>query len=146
MPNVATILKEEIRRQAKKVVKIEVSATRRAVAQYRRDIARLKREVREQARALGFLKGQERKRLGLPETEEEKIRHSARSVCAQRRRLKLSAEQFATLVGVSSQSVYHWEHGAARPRKAQLRSLARVRKLGRREALAELAPRRRKPR
>ena len=48
MPNIAAVLKEEIRRLAKKEVKTHIPATKHAVAQYRRDIAKLKRLVREQ--------------------------------------------------------------------------------------------------
>ena len=43
MPNIAAVLKEEIRRLAKREIKADASSTKRAVAQYRRDIARLER-------------------------------------------------------------------------------------------------------
>jgi len=42
------------------------------------------------------------------------------------------------LVGVSSLTVYSWEHGKSRPRNAQFASLVAVRGLGRREALKKL--------
>jgi DNA-binding transcriptional regulator YiaG len=141
MPNLAIVLKDEIRRLAKKEVRAEVGSTRRAVVQYRRDIARLKREMQDQQKEISFLKAQERKRLGQPQAAEEpqeKARFSARSVQAQRRRLKLSAEEFGRLVGVSSLTVYSWEHGKSRPRNAQFASLVAVRGLGRREALKKL--------
>ena len=40
MPNIATVLKEEIRRLAKREIKASTSSTKGAVAQYRRDIAK----------------------------------------------------------------------------------------------------------
>ena len=43
MPNIAAVLKDEIRRLAKKEIKAQVGSTKQAVAQYRRDIAELKR-------------------------------------------------------------------------------------------------------
>jgi transcriptional regulator with XRE-family HTH domain len=43
------------------------------------------------------------------------------------------------LLGVSAQSVYHWESGKARPRASQLQAIAAVRKLGRRAVAAQLA-------
>ena len=140
MPNIAVVLKDEIRRLAKKEVRTEVSATKRAVAQYRRDIARLKRQLQGQGKEIGFLKAQERKRLGQQAAEEprEKVRFSARSVQAQRRRLRLSAEDYAKLIGVSSLTVYHWEHGKSRPRKAQACFACRRPRLGAWEALAKL--------
>jgi DNA-binding transcriptional regulator YiaG len=141
MPNIAVVLKDEIRRLAKKEVRAEVGSTKRAVVQYRRDIARLKREMQDQQKEIGFLKAQERKRLGQPQAPERpqgKARFSARSVQAQRRRLKLSAEDFGRLVGVSSLTVYSWEHGKSRPRSAQFAALVVARGLGRREALKKL--------
>jgi DNA-binding transcriptional regulator YiaG len=46
------------------------------------------------------------------------------------------------LLGVSGQSIYHWEAEKSRPRQAQLLAIAALRNLGKREAkkrLAELA-------
>ena len=68
----------------------------------------------------------------------ERVRFSARSVRAQRKRLKLSAEDYAKLARVSTLTVYNWEHGKTRPRKAQLAALIALRKMGRRDALAKL--------
>ena len=45
---------------------------------------------------------------------------------------------FATLLGVSGQSVYKWEHGEARPRARQLEAIAELRGIGKREAAARL--------
>ena len=49
-----------------------------------------------------------------------------------------SAADFATLLGVSGQSVYKWEHGEARPRARQLEAIAALRGIGKREAAARL--------
>jgi DNA-binding transcriptional regulator YiaG len=66
------------------------------------------------------------------------VRFSARSVKAQRRRIGLSADDYAKLVGVSSLTIYNWEHGKSRPRKEQLASLVSIRGIGKREAQAKL--------
>ena len=58
---------------------------------------------------------------------------------AQRSRLGLSAADYGKLVGVSGLTIYNWEHGKARPRKAQLAALVTVRGVGKREALLKLA-------
>ena len=83
------------------------------MAQYRRDIAKLKQQMQAQAKEITFLKAQDRKRLGQPEVKEngelEGVRFSARSVKAQRRKLKLSAADYGKLVGVSGLTVYNWE-------------------------------------
>ncbi len=140
--NLAGILKDAMRRLARKEIRAETGKTRTAVAQYRRDIARLKREVQSQRREIAFLKTQEQKRLGQQPTAaepKEKVRYSARSVRAQRRRLKLSAADYGKLVGVSGLTIYSWEHGKSRPRKAQLAGLVAARGIGKREAMAKLA-------
>jgi len=141
MPDLAATLKEEIRRLARKEIKAQTTTTKQAVSQYRRDIARLKRQLGEQEKKIACLEAREQNRSAEAEVADEPtkgVRFSARSVKAQRKRLKLSAEDYAKLVGVSAQTIYLWEHGKSRPREAQLAALVRVRGLGRREALAEL--------
>ena len=54
MPNIAAVLKEEICRLAKKEVKAQVGKTQRASAQYRRDIANLKRVLGRQKKRSGY--------------------------------------------------------------------------------------------
>ena len=70
------------------------------------------------------------------------VRYSARSVRAQRKRLGISAEDYGRLIGVSGLTIYNWEHGKARPRKAQLAALIAVRGIGKREAVKQLQTRR----
>ena len=141
MPNIAGVLKEEICRLAKKEVKTQLGKTQKAAAQYRRDIAKLKRVLGQQDKEIRLLKKLTHPQ-GQPQTEEserEGIRFSARSVKAQRQRLGLSAADYGKLVGVSGLTIYNWEHEKARPRKAQLAALVAVRGIGKREALAKLA-------
>jgi DNA-binding transcriptional regulator YiaG len=142
MPNIAAVLKDEIRRLAKREIKANTSSTKGAVAQFRRDIARLKRQMQAQQKEIAFLKSQEQKRLGQPQPAEEDelegVRFSARSAKAQRERLGLSQQNYAKLVGVSPMTIYNWESGNSRPRKEQLAALVAVRGIGKREAMAKL--------
>jgi DNA-binding transcriptional regulator YiaG len=144
MANLAGAIKEEIRRLAKKEIKNETAATKQAVAQYRREIASLKRQFRDQERKLAFLQNRERRRLEKPaagaasEAASEGVRFSARSVKAQRDRLDLSAADYALLVGVSPLTIYNWEKGKSRPRAEQLAALVAVRGIGKREAARRL--------
>jgi len=141
MPNIAVVLKDVIRRVAKREIKALTGKMKQAVAKYRRDIAHLKRQARTQDKEIALLKRQERKRLDESPAKAkplEGVRFSARSVKAQRRRLKLSAADYGKVVGVSGLTIYHWEQGKSRPRKAQLAALVAARGLGRREALAKL--------
>lgn len=114
----------------------------RAVAQYRREIARLKRQQREQEKKIAFLEAQTRKNLhsssGVAELNGD-TRFSARSVTAQRKRTGLSAANYAKLVGVSPLTIYNWEHNKSRPRKEQFAALVALRGLGKREAQSKFA-------
>jgi DNA-binding transcriptional regulator YiaG len=139
MTTLATALKDEIRRLARKEIKSQTSHTAKAVAQYRREIARLKRQQREHERKIAFLESQIRKAAAVPANEpNDEARFSARSAKAQRRRTGLSAADYAKLVGVSPLTIYNWEQGKSRPRKEQFAALVALRGLGKREAQARL--------
>ena len=58
---------------------------------------------------------------------------------SQRQRTGLSAADYAKLVGVSSLTIYNWEHNKSRPRKEQFASLIALRGLGKRDAQTKLA-------
>jgi DNA-binding transcriptional regulator YiaG len=141
VPNIAGVLKEEIRRLARREIKVQVGSTKQAVVRYRSEIAKLKRILGRQEREINLLKKQAEQQGQLKGGEEssEKTRFSAKSVRAQRQRLGLAAADYAKLIGVSALTVYNWEHGKARPRKAQLAALVTVRGIGKREALMKLA-------
>jgi DNA-binding transcriptional regulator YiaG len=142
MPDIATALKEEIRRLARKEIRAQTASTRRAATLHRREIALLKRMIQQQDKKIQSLQTSGRKAattVAASDELPEGVRFSARSVRAQRKRLKLSAEQFAKLLGVSMQTVYSWEQGRARPRASQLALLVNARSLGRREAQQRLA-------
>ena len=141
MTTLATALKDEIRRLARKEIKSQTATTTRAVALHRREIAQLKRRLREQEKQLAFLATQERKRRDEPTIANDElngVRFSARSAKAQRRRAGLSAADYARLVGVSPLTIYNWEQGKTRPRSEQLAALIALRGLGKREAQAKL--------
>ena len=63
----AAVLKDEICRLAKKEIKAQVGSTKKAAAQYRRDIAKLKRMLGQQEREIKRLK-QQTQRQGQPQT------------------------------------------------------------------------------
>lgn len=141
MPNLQSVLTQEIRRLARREVRSELEATRKAVAQHRREIAELKRKNAALERTVGFLQSRERSRLkSEPETAKPRqgTRFSTRSLKAQRRKSGLSQGDYATLVGVSPSTIYNWESGATKPGKKQLAVLVSIRGLGKREAKKRL--------
>jgi DNA-binding transcriptional regulator YiaG len=142
MTTLAIAMRDEIRRLARKEVKAQTGKYARAVAQYRREIAKLNRHQREHEKKIAVLKGQSRRLQNHPTPVLEAngdARFSARSVKAQRQRSGLSAADYAKLVGVSPITIYNWEHRKSRPRKEQFAALITLRGLGKRAALAKLA-------
>jgi DNA-binding transcriptional regulator YiaG len=139
MTTLATALKDEIRRLARKEIKAQTGRTAKAVAQYRRDIAQLKRQQRELEKRLALLESQGAEQPSPAAHVNGDARFSARSVKAQRRRTGLSAADYAKLVGVSSLTIYNWENKKSRPRNGQLATLVALRGLGKREAQAKLS-------
>ena len=141
MPNLASVLKDEISRLARKEVKSQTGVTKRTAAQHRRDIAELKRLVKDLSKRVAFLESQEKKRVSKiqPSKEaSEKARFSPSWLVSHRQRLDLSAPEYATLVGVSAQTIYNWEQEKSKPHPQQVAALAAVRRLGKREALKRL--------
>jgi DNA-binding transcriptional regulator YiaG len=142
MPNIASVFKEEIARLARKEVRSQTAELKKASAQHRAHIAALRRRIDELERQLKRVgkattrgpapRGQADGEAGTPR------RFSAARLAAQRRKLGLSAADFAALLGVSGQSVYKWEQGGARPRASQLEAIAALRGIGKREATARL--------
>jgi DNA-binding transcriptional regulator YiaG len=140
MTNVASVLKAEISRVARREVRAEMQALKKSSAGYRRDIAALKKRVQTLERQA---KSQKKAvpRAASDNSEEQsstQLRFSATRLAAQRKKLGLSAAKFAALIGVSPISVYNWEGGQTRPRRAQLEAIAAARALGKRAALARL--------
>lgn len=140
MPNLATLLKSEISRIARKEVRAETQAFKKASAQYRSDIAALKRRIASLESTLKKLgKTSARSRKTAEEPTQQALRFRVGGFAALRKKLGLSAANMAKLLGVSAQSVYHWESGKSKPRAGQLAAIAQVRKLGKREVAARLA-------
>jgi DNA-binding transcriptional regulator YiaG len=142
MPNIATVIKSEISRVSRKEVRGETQSLKKSVSQYRTQIAELKRRMKvleQQVRTLSKVTA----RAGVSQAEVEaepatKVRFSAKSLIAQRRRLGLSAAALARLLGVSSLSVYKWESGNTRPRAKQVEAIAALRGMGKRDVAQRL--------
>jgi DNA-binding transcriptional regulator YiaG len=138
MPNLASFLKSEISRLARKEIRAETESLRKASAQYRSDIAALKRHLAEQDRLIAQLRKAKPTSDGARLEDGPALRFRADGFASLRRKLGLSAAEMGKLLGVSMQTVYHWEKGQSHPRSSQLKAIAEVRKLGKRGAAARL--------
>lgn len=142
MSSFAQQLKSEIGRLSKKEVRSETAALKKAASQHRSDIAALKRRVaalESLVRKLSRGVTATRQPQADDETDSPNLRFRAGGFATLRKKLGLSAQDMGRLLGVSSQSVYHWETGKSRPRASQLQAIAGVRKMGKRAALARLS-------
>ena len=121
MPNIASILKAEIARVARKTVRVELQALKKSAGTHRSEVAALKKRItalelqlRRQDKAPR--PGARSANAGATQAADapSTIRFTAKGLASQRRRLDLSAEQLGQLVGASGQSVYNWQAGKAR--------------------------------
>jgi DNA-binding transcriptional regulator YiaG len=138
MPNLSSILKGEITRLARKEVRAELESLKKASAKYRSDIAELKRILADLQKQLGRVaKGKAVKAEAAGEAN-SKVRFSPKGLATKRQKLGLSAADMGKLLGVSAQTVYHWEAGKTRPRASQLPAIANLRRMGKRQVKAAL--------
>ena len=159
MANLASALKEEISRLARKEVRQQTAGAAKTAARCERDIAALKRQIEDLQRKLSSLRTQDTPGPAVskkatskkPATKKQaaktasgsgkqssRARFSAKGLKANRVRLGLSADNYGRLVGVSGLSIYNWEQGKARPRESSIAALMAIRGIGKREAAKRL--------
>lgn len=140
MPNIAAALKEEISRLARREIRSETISFKKASSQYRRDIAELKRQVSILRGRVTLLEKQVLQNVSSEVTDADArgVRFTARGLRSQRKRLGLSAADYGKLAEVTAQTIYSWESEASRPRKQQVRVLASIRRMGKREVRGRL--------
>lgn len=147
MPNIAKIIQQEIQRIAKKEIKAamtglqkNLAALRKALAEQKRVITRLEKENRRLMRDLKKRAPAKDKAEGDTSKQADRARVTGKMVRAQREKLGLSQAEFAKLVGVSSLTVYKWEHKEGRLtfRGDAKGKLVALRTMGKREARKRL--------
>ncbi len=140
MPDVASVLRDEISRLARKEIRQQIGPLKKINAELRRTVSALKGELTALERKVQFLEKQAIRRLKIApkESAAKAVRFSPKWVKADRQRLGLSAKDYGALVGVSSLTIYSWESGKSRPRAARLAAWAELRGIGKREALQRL--------
>lgn len=136
MGNIEQTIRSEVIRLAKR-------EARKLTEPLRGEVKRLKKRTVEQKALLGAL---ERKLDGMQASSrlkektaqaasgEVKGRLSPRLIKALRKRLKLSQQQFAGLLGVSTITIGSWEKGKSAPRPELKAKVLSLRGMGRREA------------
>lgn len=141
MPDVAAVLKEEIRRLARKEVKQLVSSLekdnrllKKTVSAQRKRLDRLEKQVRN--RQAAAVADSAEADAADDAAEGSRARISAKAIRELRQKFGMSREAFGKLLGVSSQSIYQWERqeGRLNLRSRTKAAVVDVRKMGKREA------------
>jgi len=144
MTNFTILLKTEISRLARKEVRAETEPLKQILAQKKAEILDLKRrlayleKVTQQAKS-GIANASKGGIQGSKPEKAQGLRFRADGLVSLRKRLGLTGADMAKLLGVSIQSVYHWESGKTKPRAAQLVLIAQIRKLGKKGAAERLS-------
>lgn len=148
MPNIASVLKSEITRLARKEVRDGGDGLRKTVTAHRAEIVSLKKRlgelesmVKRLGKGVGAATKQSRQSAADAATEPDStgLRFRAKGMAANRQRLGLSAADFGLLVGATGQSIYAWETGKTKPKPANLAAIAALRGIGKREVESKLA-------
>lgn len=142
MTNIASVLKAEISRIARKEVRVQISILKKALSASRSEVTALKRRTQALEQQLRPSRRSTPKvaPASVSVTAADKLRFSAKGLASQRQRLGLSAADCGLLVGTSGQSIYNWEAGKTRPRAAYLPAISALRSMGKKQATARLEP------
>ena len=144
MPNLATLLKEEISKIVRKEVQDQVRELQKTVREQRDALARLEKQ-RGPAKAKAAAKpaaakptaakpvAKVRKAPAGTGDKRKQIRISPNTIKKHRRRLKLSQAELGELLNVSTNTVLRWEAGTSKPRSKHLPGLSQLRSMGLRE-------------
>ena len=159
MPNLATLLKEEISKIVRKEVQDQVRELQKTVRGQRDALARLEKQSGP-AKAKAAAKPAAAKPTAAKPTaakptaaeptaaepvakvrkapagtgdKRKQIRISPNTIKKHRRRLKLSQAELGELLNVSTNTVLRWEAGTSKPRSKHLPGLGQLRSMGLRE-------------
>lgn len=138
MPNISYVLKTEITRLSRKEIKSSISPLQKNSSQLKKTISDLKKKISnlesEVKKLQSFHKKEENAQV--PSEMPGKVRITSKTILAARKKLGLSQNQFAKLLGVSSQAVYVMENkgGKLNLRTNTMEKYQSIKGMGKREA------------
>ena len=133
MPNVAQVLKDEIRRIARREIRTVCDPLKDQVRTLKDTVKAQKETITRLEKTVSALNGQAASDAGKPESAEDskpKLRITPGWVKRQRTRLKLSQRELGKVMDVSTNTVVRWEAGTSKPRATHLENFAKLRTLG----------------
>lgn len=136
MSKLMVVMKEEIRRIARKEIKASIGGLKKDRSMLRRAVAELKRQVKAGRKTVDALAEAVARQVAVPEVQKDKARVTAKGVRALRRKLKLSQADFGKLVGVNGITIMKWEHhsGPLKLRPMSRQAYLAIRNIGVKEA------------
>lgn len=142
MGKVENALKAEITRLARKELRVTVEPMTKEIRRLKRTVAGLSRTLAGLEKTVAMHARSRRAGAAQPEAGADEVRAariSPGTIKNLRKKLGISQEKLAALLGVSPGAVAAWEQDRARPRGGNKAALAALRKLGKREVKRILA-------
>jgi len=136
LSKIEEVMRSEISRLAKRAVKKPLESLEAKVTELRRTISSLSKTVASLEKRLGgHVKDESghKPRLSAPEEQVSSSRFTPLLIKKLRKRLALTQDDLALILGVSKGAVVSWESGRSKPRQAYKEGLVALRGLGRRE-------------
>ena len=131
MPNIALVLKGEIRRIARREVRLECDPLKSQVNELKKTVKEQKQTIKQLEKALAKLPDQSAPAvLDSAAGKQSTARITASFIKRQRTRLKLSQRELGQLLRVSTNTIVRWEAGTSKPRATHQIHLADLPGLG----------------
>ena len=143
MSDLKQVLTDEIRRLARKEVKLAVQPLQANIVALRRQISELKKLYAEASKKAEVYRKKAAETTGTEIVDEEpKLRLNAAGIVRIRTKLKLTQTEFARLLDVSMHTVSSWEKGKSYPRAGVKARICALRTVGKKQikAMLEQAP------
>ncbi|MCQ2353319.1 MAG: helix-turn-helix domain-containing protein [Victivallaceae bacterium] len=139
MPDIKQVLSEEIRRLARKEIRIATQALEKSVSMLRHQLSEEKKTIALLEKRLTVLDKTSPLKPAAVAASPVKVRMNAKGIVRLRKKLKLTQDKLAALVGVAAHTVSLWEQGKTSPRQAQKEKLGALRSAGKRELKKQLS-------
>ena len=140
MPDLKNLLNDEIRRLARKEIRIVLEPLMTQIANQKKTISDLKKQIVDLEKLMRKANPEKIAEIEeAAENEDTKIRLNAAGIIRIRKKHKLTQSELAKLLGVATHTVSIWELGKSAPRAAMKQKICDLRSVGKREINARLA-------
>ncbi|MBE6387088.1 MAG: helix-turn-helix domain-containing protein [Lentisphaerae bacterium] len=140
MPDLKNLLNDEIRRLARKEIRIALEPLTAQIANQKKTISDLKKQIVDLEKLMRKANPEKIAEIEeAAENEDTKIRLNAAGIIRIRKKHKLTQSELAKLLGVATHTVSIWELGKSAPRAAMKQKICDLRSVGKREINARLA-------